>query len=170
MNALHALAAGREERIVLHPNRSLSPRAMLLLFLGLAAASAVLALLFLARGAWPVPAFLLLELIAVGAVLCLLRRHRQDCELILLGGDRIRIVRRERYRETCHELPRPWARVTVEKAGTASHTPRVLIRSHGREVEVGAQLGEAERLALAWRLRQALMHSNHEGHDERRGR
>lgn len=153
---LPAFAAGHGDSIVLRPNRSLSPRGMAALFGGLAASTGVLAVIFLNTGAWPVVPFLALELAAVGLVLWLLHRHAYDCEVIRLEDDRLEVVQRKGRSERCHRFPRYWARVAMEAAPNGHHPSRLVIRSHGRELEIGAGMTEEARRVLAGMLARAL--------------
>lgn len=153
---LSAVTAGNAGCIVVRPNRSLSPRGMAALFAGLAASAAVLAAVFLNSGAWPVVPFLGLEVGAVGLTLWLLYRHTHDCEVIRLEDDRLEVVQRRGRSETCHRFPRYWARVAMEPAPNSHHPSRLVIRAHGRELEVGSGMTEEARRLLAGMLKRAL--------------
>ncbi len=153
MHADTAPEAGGRICIALHPNRSLSPRAMAGLFVVLVLAALALGAIFATQHAWPVVVYVGLELLAAGAVLVALRRQAQDCDLLVFDDRHLQVIHRRCYRETRHDFPRQWTRLVVEPAGSPRGTPRVLVRAHGREVELGAQLAAAQRLALARRLR-----------------
>jgi len=56
---------------------------------------------------------------------------------------------------TC-TFPRHWARVVLEKPPGDWYPGRLLLRSHGRQVEVGGFLEEQERRHLGLKLRNAL--------------
>jgi uncharacterized membrane protein len=142
--------------IVLRGNHSLPARSALFVFLVLAASAVLIAILFLLAGAWPVVPFLGIELIAVGAVLCLLCRRARDCELLMFDDDRLRIIQRSGRREQCHEFHRYWARVALEPVRNGWYPPRLVIRSHGREVEIGARINQDELERVAARLRTEL--------------
>lgn len=129
---------------------------MLGLFFALALAALVLGVVFAAQRAWPVVGFIGLELLAAAAVLVVLRRQTQDCDLLVLDDRHLYVVHRRGYRETRHDFPRHWARLVVEPAGTPWGAPRVLVRAHGREAELGTQLAAAQRLALARRLHRLI--------------
>lgn len=147
---------GHADSIVLRPNRSLSARGMAMLFGGVAGSVAVLAVIFLRSGAWPVVPFLGLELAAVGATLWLLHWHTHDCEIIRLEDDRLEVVQRRGRSETCHRFPRYWARVVMEPSLNNHHPSRLVIRSHGRELEVGAGMTEEARRVLAAMLARSM--------------
>ena len=56
---------------------------------------------------------------------------------------------------TC-EFQRHWARAVLEQSRGDWYPSRLLLRSHGRQVEVGKFLEEQERLHLGLRLQSAL--------------
>lgn len=156
--AVSSAEAGTPARVVLRPNCSLSHAGAIGYFLGIGAAGVVLALLCWRFGAWPVVPYLALELAGIGFVLWLLRRHAHDREVITLDDDRLCIERRDGVRTTTHEFQRYWARIKVEPVRRGWHPSRLLVRSHGREVEIGAGLLEEERLRFARRLKQVVGH------------
>lgn len=135
--------------LVLRPNRSLSARGRTVLFVALAATAAALAAIFWLTGAWPVVAFFLLELATVGAVLCRVSRSADDCETITLDDDRLWVVARRANRETRHEFQRYWARACLTPQHGGWRPSRLCLRSHGRELEIGTDLQETQRRALA---------------------
>jgi uncharacterized membrane protein len=118
------------------------------LFAALAAGAATLAAGFLQTGAWPVALFLALELALFGGILCHVGRHAGDRETILLDDERLWVVVSRAGRETRHEFQRYWLRVRLESCG-GGRPSRLSLRSHGRELELGAGLREPERRALA---------------------
>jgi len=61
-----------------------------------------------------------------------------------------------RYPENQCTLARVWARVVLERCPKQWYPSRLLIRSHGRAVEVGTFLNEEERRRLAEELAQNL--------------
>jgi len=142
--------------IVLRANASLSARGAFHLFLALTASATLIAILFLATGAWLVVPFLGIELIVVGAVLCVMCRRARDCELLVIDDDRLQIIQRSGRGEQRHEFHRYWARVVLEPVRNGWYPPRLVIRSHGREVEIGANINEDERTRIAQRLHTAL--------------
>jgi uncharacterized membrane protein len=113
-------------------------------------------------GAWPVIPFLGLELIVVGVVFCRMCQRARDCEVLEFDNNRLHILQYCRKSERRHEFQRYWARVALEPVREDSwYPPRLLIRSHGREVEIGASLNEDQRTELAQRLRRVLGPGDH---------
>jgi len=142
-------------RIVVRPNRSLSVAGLVAVCLGLSLYLLALAALFW-KTAWTVVPFLFAEMIVIGAVVWLLRRHARDREALVFAGDRVRVRQRVGARESWRELSRYWARVSLEAPRVEHDRSRLYIGSHGRWVEIGACLNEDERRALARELKALL--------------
>ena len=148
-------------RIVLRGNASLSARAALCIFLCLAVSATLIGFLFAIGGAWPVIPFLGLELVVVGAVFCRMCWRARDCEVLAFEDDRLHIIQ-HRGKSACrHEFQRYWARVVIEPVRDGWYPPRLVVRSHGREVEIGASFNEDQRTELAQRLRRVLGPGDH---------
>ena len=143
-------------RIVLQPNRSLSRRHACRFFTALVLTDLALAAASLYSGAWPVLPFLLLQLIGIAALLWCLRRRAHDHEVITLNDRYLRVERRQGRHSTAHEFQRYWVCVALRPVRHGWHPSRLFIRSHGREVEIGAELLEEQRMALAKNLKQTV--------------
>jgi len=100
-------------------------------------------------GLWLVFPFAGLEMLALAAGLyvCACRGH--ECEVIVIDGDKVEVAWGRRRPERRWELQRSWARVVLRRYARGRRPSRLTIRSHGREVEVGARLNEEERERLA---------------------
>lgn len=136
---------------VTRPPAGLSARGMRWLC-GLAiAVAAVPAIGFALLGAWPILGFLGGEVVLVLGLLAL---HRQwqggRLETVLLTGDRLLVLRRDRGREERAELEPYWARVALEPSGA------LVASARGRSVEIGCYLAPEEKHALAEALKAAL--------------
>lgn len=107
-------------------------------------------------GAWLVLPFAGLELLAVGACLYRCAQRCAEREVISID-DGIVAVERGRYRPVQRfELPRHWAQVGLQRGAARGYPSRLLIRAHGKAVEVGSNLAENERRLLAHQLRHCL--------------
>jgi uncharacterized membrane protein len=141
---------------VIRPNSSLSWRGNQLFLAGMAVVSFSIAGVFAAQGAWMVLPFAGFEMLVLGLVLhqCCVRACRQ--EVVSIAGTEVRVaVGRDRAERYC-TFERCWARVILDTAKHRGYPSRLLIRSHGREVEVGACLIDEDRARLAVALREAL--------------
>lgn len=142
--------------IVLRPHAALSPRQARGLFAGLAVLALVMIAMFLNRGAWPVALCFALTLVAFGAGLYVTCWRSQDCELLVFDEGSLRVIQRRGRHEECHEFQRYWAHVALEPVRDGWYPSRLMIRSHGHALEIGACLNDDERERTAQRLRQLL--------------
>ena len=143
-------------RFILRPNRSLSWRGSLLFYFSLVIISSGIAIGLTLLGFWLVLPFTGLEMLALGIGLYVVACRCYECEVISINGDSIRIERGRDYPREQWTLGRMWARVVLERCPRAWYPSRLLIRSHGRSVEVGRFLDEEERQRLADELTRSL--------------
>jgi uncharacterized membrane protein len=140
---------------VARPNHSLSVAGRKLLFVITAAVSSLIALAFSFFGAWPVIPFAGLELVFLWWALRRTELAADDFERITLESGQLTIESRRGALVARHEFQPYWARLLyVKPPGQRIH--RLLIRSHGKEVEVGSLLTEEQKMALARELEQTL--------------
>lgn len=140
---------------VTRPNRALSPLQARGLIIAAATISGGIAVAFAAAGAWPVLPFAGIEIAALWLALRHLRRHAGDEERIEILDDRIIVAVRKAGRCERHEFSRYWARLQVEKL-SGTENCRLLLRSHGRETEVGQLMTAEQKQALERDLRSRL--------------
>lgn len=143
-------------RFILRPNRSLSWRGSLLFYFSLLIISSSIAIGLALLGLWLVLPFAGLEMLALGIGLYVVACRCYECEVISINDDSIRIERGRDYPREQWTLGRMWARVVLERCPRAWYPSRLLIRSHGRSVEVGRFLDEEERQRLADELTRSL--------------
>ena len=148
-----------QHRFVLRPNRSLSWRGALIFFFSLLLLSACIAGGLTVLGFWLVLPFAGLEMLALGTGLYVVACRCYECEVISISDDAIRIEKGRRYPRQRWILGRGWAYVVLERCPKAWYPSRLLIRSHGRAVEVGRFLHEEERQRLATELSRSLRHA-----------
>ncbi|WP_064504845.1 DUF2244 domain-containing protein [Frateuria defendens] len=136
----------------LRPNRVLSRRGLRRLIGVLAA----LALTTAGLGAWQgnvfAPLFALAESFAVAFALGAAWRAGDRSERITLDAASLEVQARPGRRDTRFEPY--WVRVLLEPGDNGRG--RLLLRSHGRELEIGAFLGDEERGELSGRLKGLL--------------
>lgn len=136
-------------RRLMRRRHSLSRRAALVLFGTYVLLTVGLGLGFALMGAWLILPFVGLEIGVIAAVMFAVGRRARDYELVVVDADFVRLVRRQGNNKACFEFRRYWAQVSLARAEVDWYPARVLIRSHGREVEVGKWIGEDARAALA---------------------
>ena len=143
-------------RFILRPNRSLSWQGLLLFYFSLFIISSAIAIGLTLLGFWLVLPFAGLEMLALGIGLYVVACRCYECEVISINDDSIRIERGRDYPREQWTLGRMWAHVVLERCPRAWYPSRLLLRSHGRSVEVGRFLDEEERQRLADELTRSL--------------
>lgn len=131
----------------LKPNRTLSRRGLRRLIMVLV----TLALATAGLGAWQgnvfAPLFALIESAAVACALNVAWRAGDRMERITVGDASLEVHFMPGRR--CVRFQSYWVRVSLE-AGNGRH--RLLLSSHGQELEVGVFLAEQERVELSKKL------------------
>lgn len=142
--------------MVVLPHRSLS-RAGLWWFLAVqSAAAGGFALLAAVAGNVFAPAFAVAELGVLAWCLNRVRRvSATQGEVITLRPDRLEIARIAGATAPARFHPY-WARLSLQPGDWRGARDRLLVRSHGREVEIGAFLNDEERRDLFDRLSRLL--------------
>ncbi len=152
-----AVADSSGVTIWLKPNRALSRRGMRRLIVALA----VLALATGVWGGWQgnvfAPLFAALEAGAMAVALAVAWRAGDCSERITLGAAALEVSWLPGHRQVSFQPY--WVRARLED-GENGHR-RLLLASHGRELEIGTFLAEPERVAL-WRKLKILLGGNHD--------
>jgi uncharacterized membrane protein len=154
MIAPHVDPARQRAQIVVRPNRSLTWRGNLMFLAVIAAVSLAVASGFALLGYWIVLPFAGLELAALAVGLYVVGHRLSRCEVITVEGDTVEIETGYRYPQERKQFLRSW--VTVDRRTQGLHHSRLLLRSHGEEVELGACLAEDEKSVLEKELRRLL--------------
>lgn len=149
-------SAAEQDRMILAPHRSATWHDNLRLVAAVALIALPVAIGWSLLGYWVILPLCGLELgaLLLGLYWCnhaLLAREvvTIDDELITIEAGRRRIERR-------FELPRHWAQVALLPGRGQAHSRRLILRSHGRAVELGRFLTDDERDEAATRLRDLL--------------
>jgi uncharacterized membrane protein len=150
------MSPARIARFLIRPNSSLSWRGNRLFFASLCLLSFGIAGAYAAIGLWLVLPFAGLEMLVLGAVLYQCAARAERWEMISIDKDTVEISAGRREVERRYNFDRHWARVILDPAAIRGYPARLLIRSHGREVEIGACLLDKERYTLAQALRRAI--------------
>jgi uncharacterized membrane protein len=136
---------GYTGRILLQPNLSLSWQSNKTIIALIALFSLCTGAYFGLRGFWMVMPFsgfyVLFFALAIYIFFC--RQNRR--EVVTFTDDKV-VIERGRYRPEKHfEYQRHWSQIYIRDNGR-DDIPTVSIRSHGRELELGAFLGYEEKL------------------------
>jgi uncharacterized membrane protein len=140
---------------MLSRNCALTPRQVGGFYLSLVAASALIATVFLLRGAWMILPFSLLEMTALGVALLVYARHAVDCERVSLGRDALEIESIDGSERRVTRVDRHAVRVEMDARPRAT----VSVVARGKRIAVGRFVGERERRRFARELRHALSHA-----------
>jgi uncharacterized membrane protein len=143
-------------RARLSPNRSLGAGGQRLVIGALAVASLTIGSAFMALGAWPVPGFLGLDVLAVyGAFRLRDRRAAGDREDISVTRERLTVRRSAAGGAVAESRFNPyWTRLELDRR--ASGLAGLWLVSRGTRLAVGSFLGPDERERLAVGLGAAL--------------
>jgi uncharacterized membrane protein len=139
-------------RFTLKPNCSLSWRWVRRLVGVLACCILGVGAYWVSLGAWLVLPFTGLELLVLGLgfYLSSVAGHRR--EVIEIVGDDLRILRGGRRLEEVAHLSRYLTRAILSHDPRGWYPSRLVLRCHGRRIEIAARLVEAEREDLAAEL------------------
>jgi uncharacterized membrane protein len=139
---------------VITPNRSLSKRGFVVLMTILIAINAILAVIFHAIGAIPVPIFLGADVLAVFVAFRVNYNAARLSERVQVSADEVRVSHEAgRLRRTVWRSATAFTRVDVEADEDA---PQVRLRISGRGWTVASALSPDERTAFAEALSRAM--------------
>lgn len=140
--------------IRLRPNRSASPAGIVACFSAIALTALGVALFAASQGNVYAPVFAVIDIGVVGASFWLVRKGLSREETISLTPEAVTV---RRWPGNFEASFNPWwVKLEVKPGSTANEPVRVCMGSHGRSIEVGVFLAEAERLELRDRLLEAL--------------
>jgi len=141
---------------VIKPNQAMSWRALMLVYLGIATVSLVIGLSFYVNGMTLILPFSGAEILALGAALYVCAWRGGVQEVILIDNGKVAVESGRLEPESRVVFPRHWVKVILERSWNCWYPSRLLLRSHGRQVEIGMFLNEQERQGLALELSKAL--------------
>jgi len=134
--------------IVLRPNNSSSWRFNMQIVASLAFISLCLSIYFTLQGLWLIFPFTGL---AVGCLfICLYLRIRanSNTEVITFDKDNVLVERGHYQAEKSWKYHRMWAKIFVKTPKLRGYPKQVFIRSHGKELELGAFLNKKDKERL----------------------
>lgn len=141
---------------VVKPNQAMSWRSLMLVYTGIAAVTLTIGVSFYLIGLTLILPFSGIEILALGAAFYVTAAKGDEQEVILIDRDTIVIESGRKHPENRETFQRAWARVVLERSRNSWYPDRLVIRSHGRQVEIGKFLNEQERQGLALELGRAL--------------
>ncbi len=148
-------AEGGARTFVLMPNRSMSWRGLVGAYAVIAVVTLTVAFYFYFQGLTLILPFSGVELLFLGAVLYVTAWKSDWREVISVGEALVTVEAGRREPEDRFEFQRQWLRLILARRG-GWYPSRLLLRSHGRQIEIGRFLNEQERQGLAEMLAVAL--------------
>ena len=145
-----------ERCFVLRPDVCVHWRQSLRLGFAMAAVCLGIGAAFALLGFWPVLAFAGAESLALVAALYFTGRRGRDTEVVRLAADRLTIEKGRGQPQRCWRFQRAWSEVLLQGSGHPWYPSRLLVRSAGQRVELGAFLNDAERRRLARALQRCV--------------
>jgi uncharacterized membrane protein len=140
------------------PHRSMGPAGLrrLVAFILIVSGAVSTGLWF--AGAWPVVGFNGAEITLAIVLLRRNARQRNTSERLVLSASSLRIIRTDPHgRQQVRSLQGAWLNAVLQER--PGRTPALLLVERGRQLEVGTDLGEAEKRDLAQALKAALYRS-----------
>lgn len=147
------LDSDRRHRLVIQPNASLSRRQALAFMGWMCVVSFGIAGLWAWQGYWMILPFAGLEMAALAGGLYWSMRHNGYREVIEVGGERITIEAGHHAPERRWSYQRAWTQVRLLEGPYRNSPTRLMLGSHGQYCVLGQCLSNAERSAVAERLR-----------------
>ena len=146
----------QSDLIVIVPNLSLSDQASKWVFASIATVSLTIGAVFASLGAWPIFP------IAGGEILFLawaMKLNRKACsrrEVVEIDDHYVRVGVGYKSPEQVCAFTRAWTQVLVVPSQHSHHRSHLLLRSAGKQVELGSFLSDEERDSLAKRLKKLI--------------
>jgi uncharacterized membrane protein len=140
---------------LLYPHRSLGRRGYLILILGTALIMGAYALTFLLIGAWPIFGFIGAEWLLFWFLFSRHLRGDRRAERLRLYRHRLVVEKLDaKGRFSATSLQPYWLQVVLARAAEPDNA--LYLRSHGKEIEIGAFLSAPERRDFAGELARVL--------------
>lgn len=131
--------------IVLKPNNSSTWRFNLIVISSLSVFALIISVFFLLQGLWMIVPFSGLELILLYLCLSICVHKNTKVEIITFHDNTVSIEKGRTHPENSSEYQRSWAKIFVKPPEYRGHPKRIFIRSHGKELELGAFLNKQDK-------------------------
>ena len=142
--------------IVLKPNNSATWSFNMKVLMSLGVLAFLISMGFMMQGLWMILPFSGLEIIALFFCLYVCARANIRTEVITFSNDKVIIEQGRTFAEKSLEYPRSWAKIFVNTPANDDHPDKIVIRSHGKETELGSFLNREDKLALVKKLKKII--------------
>lgn len=147
---------GSAVRILARGNFSLDAGGLINLLLALTAVTLGLAGLLAWQGFWPVLLIAVVQLTLVVWILIKAWKRAWVAELVIVGPDRIEVIKQRYKSKRQYELETAWAIVEQERPEVAWYETRVILRSRSTKIQLGQFLAAHEKEQFAESVRRAV--------------
>lgn len=144
-------------RVLIRPNQSLSPGATILVVAGFTIVSLSIGIAFAIQGFWLVLPFAGIEVVIVATAFWLVAQSARDYDLLCVDDPNVVLYQHQHGFEKEYRFKRAWVKVRLESGERVWHSPRLMLGSHGDNIEIGRALTADRRRALAAEIRRALI-------------
>ena len=140
--------------LIIYPNRSLSLKSLLFLAIVFTLLNFLISLYFISNGAWPVGAFLFLDLFIILLAFKINYRNSKKCEQIILNEKLF--IKKINFKgiEKTIKIEPSWLRLKVKCINNRGHLE---IISKGKSQIIGNYLNVLELKKLAKEIKKALI-------------
>jgi uncharacterized membrane protein len=107
-------------------------------------------------GLWMIMPFAILEMSLLGGCILYILRRNERMEAIDVDEHQLTLIQKEYGKERRQQFQRYWVQIIREKGSHAWYPSRLLLRSHGKSVEIASFLDEEERQQLEQNLRMVI--------------
>ena len=145
-----------KKTIMVMPNRAMPWQHIMMIYLLVSGVTISIAFSFFTQGLTLILPFAGLELLALGVVLYISAWRSNIKEVVNVNEEKIRIEIGRNVPKEIYELDKAWANIVLERSWNNWYPSRLLLRSHGRQLEIGKFLNEQERQCLAIELKKAI--------------
>lgn len=139
-------------RFIIRPNCALDWRTTKVVLLFFAGCFILLGAYFALLGAWLVLPLAGLEFVVLASGFYLSAVAGHTREVVDIQGPVLRVLHGRRHLAEVASLPTNWTRVELKRDPRGWYPSRLLLCCHGKGIEIGSKLVEAEREALAGKL------------------
>ena len=145
-----------KKTIVVMPNRAMSWQHIMMFYFLISAITLAIAINFFVQGLTLILPFAGLELAALGIVLYISAWRSNIKELVSVTENKIKIEIGRNGPEKSYEFDRAWSKIVLERSWNNWYPSRLLLRSHGKQIEIGKFLNEQERQCLEAELKKVI--------------
>ena len=144
---------GEFKEFIIKPNNSLSWNGNKIFFFILFFISFVIAFSFAMAGMWLILPFAGLEMILLGSALTFCYIKNSQCEIVKIDENNVSVSLIKSRNKKVFGCSKYWAKFILNKPHLRGYPHKLVLRSAGREMEIGALLTDEERIKLAGMLK-----------------